>query len=194
MKSSGQEAERTGHPRKPGEVTVLVVDDEVDIATYLSSVLEDAGLNVKVANDGEQALSMIRERPPDLISLDLVMPRRSGIRLLAELRRDQQLSRIPVIIVTAHARDPKVRNDLDEVLAESTMTGPSLYLEKPVTPRRYLQSICQILGIEASIDDDGVGDSSSALREQAMKLMGSADAATLEAVLSRLRRGGSGLP
>jgi CheY-like chemotaxis protein len=174
--------------RRPGDATVLVVDDEIDIATYLSSVLEDAGINVRVAYDGEQALEAIRNDPPDLISLDLVMPRKTGIRLLAELRRNQQWSRIPVIIVTAHARDPNVRSDLDDVLAESTMTGPSLYLEKPVTPRRYLESICKILGIQISVDPAS-GDSSSALRREASKLMETADAATLEAVLSQLRRG-----
>ena len=62
--------------RRPEDLTVLVVDDEPDVAFYLGSVLEDAGLNVVFAHDGDEALSAIRRQPPDLISLDLVMPRK----------------------------------------------------------------------------------------------------------------------
>ncbi len=177
------------HPsdRRPEGQHVLVVDDEPDVAFYLSSVLEDAGLTVRVAHDGEQAIAAIEERVPDLISLDLVMPRASGIRVLRELRRRREWRRIPVIIVTAHARDPEVRADLDEVLADSTMAGPSLYLEKPVTPHGYLGSVCKVLGVEVPSNATG-GDSHQKLREEARELLERADAATLEAVLGRLRR------
>jgi len=171
-------------PRRPEDVRILVVDDEVDIAAYLGSVLEDAGMRVEIAHDGEQALAAIQRQPPDLISLDLVMPRKSGIRLLAELRRHREWSRIPVVIVTAHARDPHVRSDLDAVLAESTLTGPSLYLEKPVTPRRYLRGICQALGIEPAGEE---GDTEN-LRRETRKLLDTADESTLEEVLRTLQR------
>ena len=174
--------------KQPRECTVLVVDDEIDIAIYLASVLEDAGLNVVVAHDGEQAQKILQSRPVDLISLDLVMPRKSGIRLLMELRKDRQLSRIPVVIVTAHARDAGVRTDLDEILAESTMAGPSMYLEKPVTPNRYLMGICDILGIEPEGGAAVAGNSHSALREEAQNLLENLDAATLEAVVGQMRK------
>jgi hypothetical protein len=68
------------------------------------------------------------------------------------------------------------------------MVGPSLYLEKPVTPRRYLESICEIVGVTATIDPHMVGDSSDSLRDEARNLLDSADAATLEAVLDELRK------
>ncbi|MCP4901598.1 MAG: response regulator, partial [bacterium] len=142
--------------------------------------------NVVTANDGEMALEAIQRQVPDLISLDLVMPRKSGIRLMMELRKNREWAKIPVIIVTAHARDPKVRNDLDAVLAESTITGPSLYLEKPVTPRKYLESICRILKVPAPAVEEDI-DSHTGLREQAHSLLDAADAATLEEVLGRLR-------
>lgn len=177
----------TADTRRPEDLTVLVVDDEEDIALYLSSVLEDAGMSTVVAHDGVEAMEAIERDPPDLVSLDLVMPRKSGIRLLMELRKHKEWRRIPVIIVTAHARDPEVRTDLDGVLAESTLAGPSTYLEKPVTPRGYLEAVCHALRIEPP----GVhaeGDSSAALRKQAASLLESADAATLEAVLDELKR------
>jgi len=169
--------------RQPEDVTVLVVDDEQDVATYLSSILEDAGMTVHVAHDGERALEAVKRQTPDLISLDLVMPRKSGIRFLAELRRNREWSRIPVMIVTAHAKDADVRSDLDGVLAESTMVGPSLYLEKPVTPPSYLRSVCQVLGVELP-PSDGNG----ALRDEAMDLLTDADSETLAAILGQLRK------
>ena len=178
--------------RKPEDLTVLVVDDEPDVAVYLGSVLEDAGLNVVFAHDGDQALDAIRRQPPDLISLDLVMPRKSGIRVLAELRRNPEWARIPVVIVTAHARDPEVRREVSEhadVLAGSVITGPSMYLEKPVTPQKYLKGICDILGIQVEFDPSGLSiDSHAELRDEAKNLLDEVDAATLEEVLGRLRQ------
>ncbi len=172
-------------PRRPEDVTVLVVDDERDIAFYLGSVLEDAGMNVVTAHDGDEALAAMKHQAPDLISLDLVMPKKSGIRFMRELRKNREWSRIPVIIVTAHARNQKIRQDLDQVLAESTMVGPSLYLEKPVTPRSYLQSISDVLGVRTQPADE---PPDTRLREEAKALLENADAATLEAILGRLRQ------
>ena len=177
--------------RRPEDITVLIVDDEVDITSYLGTVLTDAGMNVLIANDGDEALDALKRQIPDLISLDLVMPGKSGIRVLMELRKTREWSRIPVIIVTAHARDPKVQRDLSETLADSTMVGPSLYLEKPVTPQSYLRSICDIVGVEAEIKGLMFADSGESMRDEARQLLDNADAATLEAVLGRLRAEGS---
>jgi CheY-like chemotaxis protein len=173
--------------RRPEDITILIVDDEVDITKYLGTVLTDAGMNVLIAHDGDEALDVLKRQVPDLISLDLVMPGKSGIRVMMELRKNRAWSRIPVIIVTAHARDPKVQRDLRESLSESTMVGPSLYLEKPVTPQSYLKSICDIVGVEAELEGPMFGDSSESLRSEARQLLDNADAATLEAVLGRLR-------
>lgn len=182
-------ATAVAEPRTARDVNVLVVDDEQDIALYLSSVLEDAGMRVRVAHDGRRALEMVAEEPPDLISLDLVMPGTSGVRVLHELRRSRAWSRIPVIVVTAHARDPKVRGDLTDTLADSSLAGPSLYLEKPVTAKRYLESVCRVLGIEPETGD-GPRDT-DALRREAEDLLDGADAAVLAEVVARLRRGRS---
>ena len=62
--------------------TVLVVDDEPNIRQYLKTILEDAEFNVLTAQDGEEALGIIRQQRPDFISLDLIMPKKSGHRLM----------------------------------------------------------------------------------------------------------------
>jgi CheY-like chemotaxis protein len=130
--------------------TVLVVDDEPNVRFYLASLLEDAGFKVQTAADGLEALEMIRKQKPDFISLDLVMPRKSGQKLLYELRQDKELSRIPVLIVTAHAEDELGKGDLADILENRMISGPGTYLEKPVKPLDYVRSIQRALGVEES--------------------------------------------
>jgi len=128
--------------------TILVVDDEPNVRQYLATVLEDAGFNVVTAGDGVEALELIKKTAPDFISLDLIMPRKSGHRLLHELRRHKHWSRIPVLIVTAHAQDELGKEDLQDLLDKRVMSGPGTYLEKPVNPLTYVRSIQRALGIE----------------------------------------------
>jgi len=128
--------------------TILVVDDEPNVRQYLQTVLEDAGFNVVTAADGVEALELIEQKMPDFISLDLIMPRKSGHKLLYELRKHKQWSRIPVLIVTAHARDELGKGELQDLLENRVMSGPGTYLEKPVNPLTYVQSIQRALGIQ----------------------------------------------
>jgi len=130
--------------------TILIVDDEPDVRQYLKAILEDARFRVLTAADGEEALDVIREKRPDFISLDLVMPRKSGHKLLYELRKDKDLSRIPVLIVTAHAKDEMGKKDLEDLMENRVMSGPGIYLEKPVSPLAYVRAIQRALGLEES--------------------------------------------
>ena len=104
--------------------TVLVVDDEPNVRKYLQTILEDAEFKVLTAADGEEALAIIREQRPDFISLDLIMPRKSGHKVLFELKRDPALSKIPVLLVTAHAQTELGKGDLQDLLDQRVMSGP----------------------------------------------------------------------
>ena len=138
---------------KASEKTVLVVDDEPNVREYLAQILRDADFNVLTAEDGDRALELIRQHRPDFISLDLVMPRKSGHKLLYELRKDKDLSRIPVVIVTAHARDELGRGDLEDIMENRIISGPGVYLEKPVKPLDFVRCVQRALGIEETEDD-----------------------------------------
>ncbi|MEJ2078075.1 MAG: response regulator [Acidobacteriota bacterium] len=127
---------------------ILVVDDEPDVRDYLAAILMDAGFQVRTASDGEEALEMIRSDPPDFISLDLLMPRRSGRRLLYALQKDRQLARIPVLIVTAHARDHLGQDELSQLLESRILSGPGAYLEKPVNPAELIRCVERALNLE----------------------------------------------
>ena len=124
---------------------ILVVDDEEDVRDFLQAALEDAGFEVETAADGEEALSKVRASPPDAISLDLVMPRKSGAKFLREIRRDGSLQHIPVVLVTAHAKDNLGRQDFEDLLSGEDIRKPESYLEKPVKADAYVNTIQKAL-------------------------------------------------
>jgi DNA-binding response OmpR family regulator len=129
---------------------VLVVDDEDDIRAYLAMALEDAGFQVTEAVDGMDGMEKAKANPPDLISLDLVMPKHSGAKMYRELQKDSTLKKIPVLIVSGHTRDDMGKPDFEEL----TMSGVGVYLEKPVTPDKYVKTVSDMLGVEAPVAEE----------------------------------------
>jgi CheY-like chemotaxis protein len=165
---------------------VLIVDDEPDVRTYLKSALEDYGFNVKTASDGFDALEQLETFTPDIISLDLVMPRHSGIKFYRDLKKRKEWSKIPVLIVTGHARDDLGKADFDAMI----MQGPGVYLEKPVKPNNYVATICQMLGIESPVKiQEDTELNTEQLREELLKNLSTADTEALQKALDALKKG-----
>jgi len=162
--------------------TVLVVDDEDDIRRYLSAALEEAGFKVITAADGEEALAKVKAAKPDLISLDLVMPKKSGVRFHRELIKNKDWAKIPVIIVTGHARDELGRSDLKEL----TMSGPELYLEKPVNPENYIAAVQKLLGMRVS-DSEAESFEKVKIQNEIKDLLDNADLSDLEKIKRLLK-------
>jgi CheY-like chemotaxis protein len=175
----------------PSEKTVLVVDDEPDVVFFLQTALEDAGFNVVTASNGNEALERVTEHTPDFISCDLVMPKKSGVKFLYELRRNKKWSRIPVVIVTAHARDELGSKDLREILDGKTISGPHTYLEKPVRAESYVHMVKRELGIEeppgAQTADPALDENQQELKDQIKDMLDSAGADSLERIADILR-------
>ncbi len=119
---------------------VLVVDDEEDVRTFLTTVFEDAGATVVTAADGDQALAIAKEEQPDLISLDLSMPHKDGVETFYELRKTVETADIPICIVTGH---PEFR----EVVYERPVPPPEGYLEKPVDGDKLIAYAAHIVGV-----------------------------------------------
>lgn len=170
---------------KPEDKTILVVDDEPDVRTYLTMVLQDAGFNVLSAQDGDEALEKVKQKKPDFISLDLVMPHKSGIRFYHELRKNKEWSDISVIIVTAHARDELGKSDLEEILAGKTFSGPQVYLEKPVKAQDYVRMVKRELGISV---DESEENTHQTTRKEIDSLLDDADQPTLEKIARELKK------
>jgi CheY-like chemotaxis protein len=173
---------------RPEDKTVLVVDDEPNVRQYLRAILEDAGFSVAAAADGEEALNIIKQKKPDFISLDLVMPRKSGYKFLYELRKDLTLSRIPVLIVTAHAKDELGQKDLEDLLENLVMSGPGTYLEKPVSPDAFVRAVQRALGIEESQE----AAEKRSLKEELDKSLQAAGPETMRRALDALSKANKG--
>ncbi len=109
----------------PGERTILIVDDEADLLDMLSYNLEKDGYEVATARNGLEGLERARKIRPDLIILDVMMPEMDGIEVCRSIRRDQQLRRTPVIMLTARTQDDDYVRGLD--------VGADVYLGKPVS-------------------------------------------------------------
>ena len=171
---------------KPEEKTILVVDDEEDIRDYLSTVLEDAGFRVITAEDGIAALERLKQEIPDFISLDLVMPRKSGHKLLYELKKDRELSKIPVLIVTAHAQDEMGESDLKDIMDNRVLSGPGVYLEKPVKPLSYVRAVQRALGLEETPEDQD----RISLQEELQQALPDAEPHALRRALEALKKQG----
>ncbi len=127
--------------------TVLSVDDEIDTRDLVSTVLEENGYEALLATNGEEAMDMIRQQKPELIILDILMPKQSGIRLYRELKTSDSLRDIPVIIYSGIARRTLLR--AQAALTESggeSVPDPEAYIEKPAPPERLLAAVKKILG------------------------------------------------
>jgi len=154
---------------------ILVVDDEKDVREFLKTALAEAGFEVITAEDGNIALEKIKTELPDLISLDLVMPHKSGAKLHRELSKHREWSKIPVLIVTGHARDDLGKSDLKEL----TMSGPGIYLEKPVKPDNYIAAIKKLLKMDTSEDEKKAAELVE-LQSNLKNLIDEADSETLK--------------
>jgi CheY-like chemotaxis protein len=133
---------------------ILIVDDEPDAISYISSVLEDNGYEYLSAEDGEQGLEMAKKEKPDMILLDLIMPGKSGMLMFQELKKDPDLGKIPVIVVSGASdalgvdlrnfmiRQPrKKREKVVETTGETQFTEPNAYVDKPVDPDELIKVI-----------------------------------------------------
>jgi len=126
---------------------VLVVDDDPDVRLFNTTVLEENGYTPLVATNGEEGLEMIRKELPDLVILDVMMPKQSGIRLYRELKTDKALKNIPVIILSGIAEKTFLRsqNALTEFGGEE-VPPPETYIEKPVEADELADVVKKVLG------------------------------------------------
>jgi len=175
---------------KAKDKRVLVVDDEEDINFYLCTALEDAGFQVDSARSVDEALRLMREHTPDFVSLDMVMPGKSGIVLFHEMRRNKDWAKIPVLFVTGHAKEEGVKRELDAAaaLSQSTMSGTAVYLEKPVTAAKYLQAVANALRVEMEENASSpVNPSAESIREELQEMIKNADPEELKKALRILK-------
>lgn len=121
---------------------VLIVEDEPDAADIGSTLLRHHGYEVLVATTGEEALALARQRRPDVIVMDVMLPGADGWTTTIRLKSSVETAGIPVIMVTVRATGP----DRDT----SFEAGADSYLVKPVEPKRLLEEVVRFVGPPAS--------------------------------------------
>ena len=118
---------------------ILVVDDEPDVVSYLSTFLEDEGFAVVCAQDGPEGIDKARAERPDLITLDITMPGMSGIEVLTVLRRDPDLNPIPVIVITGVT-------SFQKQLSFRGVRPPEAFMQKPMDLEVLTNHLDNLLG------------------------------------------------
>ena len=116
---------------------VLVVDDQPHITRLIQVNLEKEGIAVSTAADGVEGMRKVREVRPDLVILDVIMPRKDGFEVLREMKEDDELAQIPVIMLTVKAQNEDILHGLRE--------GAELYLPKPFHPKELVSLVQRVL-------------------------------------------------
>jgi signal transduction histidine kinase/response regulator RpfG family c-di-GMP phosphodiesterase len=121
---------------------ILVVDDNPDLRSYVSSVLQRQGYQVHTAEQGAQGLEVAAAHSPDLIITDLMMPGVSGLEMIARIRTDEALQGTPIILLTAKVDD--------ETRLEGAEQGADAYLSKPFNDRELLAEVRNLLALKSN--------------------------------------------
>ena len=117
---------------------VLIADDEQNIVISLEFLMKREGFEVVVANDGEEAIRRIRADQPDLVLLDVMMPKKSGFEVCQEIKADPALAAVRILMLTAKGRDTEV--------AKGLALGADAYMTKPFSTKELVEKVRSMLG------------------------------------------------
>ena len=116
---------------------VLIADDEQNIVISLEFLMKREGYQVEVANDGEEAVRRIRASRPDLVLLDVMMPKKSGFEVCQEIRSDPEMAGVRILMLTAKGRESD--------LARGLGAGADAYVTKPFSTRELMAKVREML-------------------------------------------------
>lgn len=119
---------------------ILVADDEPNIVISLEYLMKREGYTVLVARDGQEALDTIARDRPDLVLLDVMMPKKSGFEVCQAVRANEELQSIKILMLTAKGRDTD--------LAKGLALGADAYMTKPFSTRELVQKVAEMLGVQ----------------------------------------------
>jgi twitching motility two-component system response regulator PilH len=148
----------------PQDKDLLIVDDSEESVVFLSEILEEHGYPCRVARNGKEAIKAMRERRPDLVFLDVMMPQKGGIAVYNEMKRDPELKDVPILIITGASEatgvdmrtgeekpkesyeDDFTRRYGENVRGQLQSLAPQDFIEKPIDPRVIGEKIKELLG------------------------------------------------
>ena len=119
---------------------ILIIDDEKDMRVYLEAVFRKAGYEAETASNGDEGLWMAETHLPDLITLDVLMPKKSGVKAYRGLRSSPKTREIPIVVLTGLTRLDDFFGDLGD------LPKPDALVEKPIDRDRFIATVASILG------------------------------------------------
>jgi CheY-like chemotaxis protein len=121
---------------------ILIIDDEKDMRVYLEAVFRKAGYETETAADGDQGVWLAETQQPDLITLDVLMPKKSGVKAYRGLRTSEKTASIPIIVLTGLTRSDDFFGDFGE------LPRPEAVVEKPIKREEFLETVKELIGAE----------------------------------------------
>jgi CheY-like chemotaxis protein len=119
---------------------ILIIDDEKDMRVYLEALFRKAGYETESAADGDQGVWLAEAHKPDLITLDVLMPKKSGVKAYRGLRTSDKTAGIPVIVLTGLTRSDDFFGNLGE------LKQPDAVVEKPIDREAFLGMVEELIG------------------------------------------------
>jgi len=119
---------------------ILVIDDEEDMVTWITTLLEDNGYSTIFANDGSDGFDMAKAEKPNLITLDVSMDKESGVKTLRRMQEDPDIKDIPIVMVTGVSTDIKRFIERDK-----HVQMPPGFIEKPIEQAEFLKVIADLI-------------------------------------------------
>lgn len=121
---------------------ILIVDDEQNILISLEYLMRREGYEVRVAKDGEEGLRSLREQPPDLVLLDVMMPKLNGFEVCQAVRADPTLAGVRILMLSAKGREAEI--------AKGLSIGADAYIPKPFSTRELVAKVKSMLESQAT--------------------------------------------
>ncbi len=135
----------------------------------------------------KDALEKVETISPDLMTLDMVMPKMSGIKVIRNLRKNKKWAKLPIIVITAHARDEMGSDQIKEFSALTSGLRPRITLDKPISPTNLVDTVCKILEVKPEtleeMDEDLTND-----QKKLVKLIQKTDPDTLKKISEMLNK------
>lgn len=128
-------------PKETIQKTILIVDDEPDVITILKTALARRGYKIEIAIDGEEALEKVKKNPPDLIILDVMMPKLDGFAVKLRLDAFPETAKIPVIFLSGTDKGFQ-----EKYLGLREKLEGAIYINKPIPIKAFLEQVEEIVG------------------------------------------------
>jgi CheY-like chemotaxis protein len=120
---------------------ILIIDDEKDMRTYLGTLFRKEGFEIESASNGEEGITLAKSFQPDLITLDVMMPKKSGLKAYTELRTSAETKNIPIIVLTGLTKQEDFFGD-----NLGDLPRPNALVEKPIDREKFIQVAKQVMG------------------------------------------------